>query len=199
MDWALRGLELTDPLGVETARDEDADMVETGQVEPCADLLHQVDGHSAALAGRVEPHAAQALAQRLRHAQRFLGLVLERIHQNDAQHVVAHVLVEGERRLHRVAEEKYHRVWHRPRCPLQLRQLSTERCRASGASADHGGILHGRRDQRMDMPRAEADHTLAPGRVDYLARRGGPSGTARKHPEQGRLVDAEPRIWSADA
>src|SRR5690349_24212441 len=53
------------------------------EVETRADLLDQVDGHSAALARRVEAHAPQSLAERFGHAQRFLGLVLERIDQQD--------------------------------------------------------------------------------------------------------------------
>src|SRR4029077_7507986 len=65
MDRAFGGLELADPLRVQASRDEDADVVEPGLVEPRADLLHEVDGDAAALAGRVESPPAQALAQRL--------------------------------------------------------------------------------------------------------------------------------------
>src|SRR5579864_1498661 len=81
MDRTFRGLELADSRGVETTRDEDADVVEAGQVESGADLLDQIDGDAAALARRVEADTSQSLAERRGDAQRLLGLVLEGVDQ----------------------------------------------------------------------------------------------------------------------
>src|SRR5437868_2644204 len=147
MDRAFLRLELAYSTRVQSSRDEDPDMLVTGLVEPGPNLLHQVDGDPPSLARSVQAHPAESFAESPCDPQRFLRLVLERVDQHYAQHVVAHVLVEGKRCLHGVAEEKDHGVWHRPRRTLKAGELRSQRCGASGASADDGGVLHGRRDQ----------------------------------------------------
>src|SRR4029077_17677049 len=74
MNGALRRLELADALGVEAARDEDADVLETREVEARAHLFHEVDGDATPLVGRVEPHPAKARAQGRGDAGRLFGL-----------------------------------------------------------------------------------------------------------------------------
>ena len=54
-----------------------------GQVEAGADLLHELGRDAAALRGRVETDAPQAVTERLGHAQRLLRLVLERVDEDD--------------------------------------------------------------------------------------------------------------------
>ncbi len=51
----------------------------------------------------------------MRHAQRFLGLILERIDEHDARHIRGHVAIEGFRRAHRIAQHEHQGVRHRAR------------------------------------------------------------------------------------
>ena len=89
-------------------------MVEAGLVESRPDLMDEVGGHPAALGGRVEADAVQPVAEGVGDPERLLGLVLERVDEDDPRHVGLEVPVEGEGCLDRVAEDKDERMGHRP-------------------------------------------------------------------------------------
>ena len=61
--------------------------LEAGLVEPRADLVDELGGDPAALRRRVEPDAVQPVAEGVRDPQRLLGLVLERVDEDDPWHV----------------------------------------------------------------------------------------------------------------
>src|SRR5665811_1638603 len=79
-------LEVSDAIRGEAARDDDDDVAVAGLVQPCPDLLDEVGGDPAALRRRVQADAVELVAQRVGDAKRFLGLVLERVHQDDPGH-----------------------------------------------------------------------------------------------------------------
>src|SRR5579859_1868845 len=56
VDRRVCRLEVPDPLHVEPTGNVDPDLLMSGQVEPRADLLDELDGDLAALSWRVEPH-----------------------------------------------------------------------------------------------------------------------------------------------
>ena len=80
-------LEVADALRVEAAGHDDLDVLEALLVEPRADLVDEVGRDAAALGGRVEPDAVQPVAERVRDPERLLGLVLERVDEDDPRHV----------------------------------------------------------------------------------------------------------------
>ena len=82
-------------------------------VEPRADLVDEIGRHPAALRRRVEPDAVEPIAERVGDAQRLLGLVPERVDEDDARHVRPQVAVERLGGLDRVAEDEHERVRHR--------------------------------------------------------------------------------------
>ena len=101
--------------GFEPSADDDLDVAEALLVEPRAHLAHKVRRHPAALRRRIEADAVEAVAESLRDAQRLLGLVVERVDEDDARHVRRHVAIEGLGGLDRVAEDQHQRVGHRAR------------------------------------------------------------------------------------
>ena len=84
---APASLKYADPLRVQAARDDDLDVLEARLVEPGPDLVDEVGGDPAALRRRVEPDAVQPVAEGVGDPQRLLGLVLERVDEDDPRHV----------------------------------------------------------------------------------------------------------------
>src|SRR5438094_1396373 len=82
--WRLGGFELADALDSEPAGHVDPDALAAGQVESRPHFVDEVDSHLSPLFRGVETHSAQPVAERLRDPQRFLGLILERVDEDDA-------------------------------------------------------------------------------------------------------------------
>ena len=173
-------------------------MLEAGLVESRPDLVDELGGDPATLRRRIEPDAVEPVAERVRHAKGLLGLVLERVDQDDPWHVRRHVPVEREGRLDGVAEDQHQRMGHRAgrREPGQTR---AGRRRGADAAADDRGVVEDVGDVRVDVPRPEADDRLRRRDVDARPGRGRPAGRLGEHPEERRLVQPEPPIAGADA
>jgi hypothetical protein len=69
-------------------------VLEAFQVQPGADLLDQVGGDPAPLRRRVEADPVQPVAEGVGDPERLLGLVLERVDQDDPGDVRLEVAVE---------------------------------------------------------------------------------------------------------
>ena len=168
-----------------------------GEVEPGADLLHEVGRHPSALARRVEPNAPEPVAERLGHPQRLLGLVLERVDEDDARHLRVDVAVEGLGGAHRVAEDEDEGVGHRPGRGQAGKPSSGRRGRADAATHD-ARVVHLVGDARMDVARAESDDRDRGRGVDDPPCGGRPAGAGGHDAEDRRLVQAEGRVAGAD-
>ena len=172
-------------------------MAEAGLVEPRADLVDEVGGDPAALGRRVEPDAVQPVAEGMRDAERLLGLVLERVDEDDPRHVRRHVPVEGQGRLDGVAEDEHQRVRHRAGRG-QAGQSRSGRRRCADAAADDRGVVEDVGDVRVDVPRPEADDRIRRGDLDAFPGGRRPAGRLGEHPEERRLVQPELPIPGPD-
>ena len=159
---------------------DDPDVLVALLVEPCPHLVHQVGRDPAALRRRVQPDAVQLVAQGVRHPQRLLGLVLERVDEHDPRHVRPEVAIERQRRLDRVAEDQHQRVGHRPGRRETGQPRPGGRRRADAAAHDRGVIEHVG-DVGVDVAGAEADDRLGGGR----------------HPRTSRAAVAQPVDWAS--
>ena len=148
--------------------------------------------------GRVEADAVQPVAERVRDPQRLLGLVLERVDEDDPRHLRPEVPVERQGRLDGVAEDQDQRVGHRAG-RRQAGQPGTGRRRRADAAADDRGVVEDVGDVRVDVPGAEADDRIRRGDLDALAGRRRPAGRLGEHPEERGLVQAELAVPRADA
>ena len=189
--------EVADPVRAQATRHDDPDVGEPLEVEPRPDLRDQVGGDPAALGGRVEPDAVQPIAERVGDPQRLLGLVLERVDEHDPGHVGPEVAVERDRRLDGVAEDEHERMRHRPG-RVQPGESSPGRGRRADTAADDRRVVEDVGHVGMDVPGAERDHRSRRGRLDAFVRRGRPAGRLGEHPEDRRLVQAEPAVARAD-
>ena len=193
---APSALKYADPLGVEPARDDDLDVLEPFLVEARPDLLDEVAGDAAALRRRVEPDPVQPVAQRVGDPERLLGLVLERVDEDDPGHVGRHVAVE--RLAARTVSPKIRTIeWGIVPVGREAREPRARGCRRADAAADDRGVVEDVRDVGMDVARAERDHRLRGRGVDALARGRGPAGRLREHPEDRRLVQPERAVSRA--
>ena len=191
-------LEVRDALRVEAAGHDDLDVVVAGEIKSCANLLHQVGRHPAALGGRVQPHTPQAITQRVRNSQRFLRLVLERVDQGDAWHLGVDVTVEGLQRADRVAEDQDQRVRHGAGW-RESRQPRPGRGGCADAAADHAGIVHLIGNRRMHVACSEADDRDRVRHVHDAPRGGCPASALGQDAQDRRLVQAVCRVSGGDA
>jgi len=90
-------------------------VAEAGLVEAGTDLVDEVGGHPAALRRRVETDPVQPIARACATAKRLLGLVLERVDENDAGTSLPRVAIRRLGRRDRVTEDQDQRVGHGPR------------------------------------------------------------------------------------
>ena len=189
--------EVADAVRAQAARDDDLDVMEALEVEPRPDLGDQVGGHPAALGRRVEADPVEPVAERVGDPERLLGLVLERVDEDDPGDVRAEVAIERDRRLDRVAEDQDERVGHRAG-RVEPGQPGPGRGRGPDAAADDRRVVEDVGDVGMDVARPERDHRPGSGRVDALAGGGRPAGRLGEHPEDRRLVQPEAAVPGAD-
>ena len=147
--------------------------------------------------GRIEPDAVQPVAEGVGDAERLLGLVLERVDEDDPGHLGVEVAVEREGGLDGVAEDQDERVGHRPRRG-EACEPGAGRGGGPDAAADDRGVVEDVGDVRVDVASAERDDGGGRGDVDALAGRGGPAGRLGEHPEDRGLVQAETPIPGVD-
>ena len=191
-------LEDADAIDVHAARNDDLHVRMPRQVEPRADLLHELGRDAAPLGRRVEPDAPQAVAERLGHAERLLRLVLEGVDQDDAGHLGIDVAVEGLGGADGVAEDEDQGVGHGPG-RREAGEARPGRRGGADAAAHHRGVVHLVGDARMHVARAEADDRDRRRGVDDATGGARPAGAGREDAEDRGLVQAEGGVARLDA
>ena len=167
-------------------------------VESRPNFADEVRCDAATLGGRVETNAVQPIAERVGDAQRLLGLVVERVDEDDARHVRGHVAVERLGRLDRVAKDEHERVRHRAGWG-EAGEARARGRRCADAAADDRRVVERVGHLGMDVARAERDDRLRRGRVHALARSRCPAGRLGHDPEQCGLEQAEGAVSRANA
>src|SRR6056297_74550 len=159
----------------------------TSFVKPPAYLFNKFRRYSASFSGSIKPYTLESIPKRLGNSQRFLGLILERVHQNNPGFPLGKHGMIGFRQFNCITGDKYGSMrngtlW------LHTSKLGPENtARCSTSSELNGCSFHHRSYSWMHMPCTETQNRTTHSSFNTLTGSRGPSSGTCQHSQDNRL------------